>query len=61
MSYMLLSEGEVLELLDYYYNLSEKDMEWSFFMECFWEESALRSSGLGAYGFRGKQRAEGLY
>jgi len=55
--YMMLSEGEVLELLDYYYNLSEKDMEWSFFMECFWEASAQRlMQALGAYGFLGKTK-----
>lgn len=55
--YMMLSEGEVLELLDYYYSLSEKDVEWAFFMERFWEASVQRlMQALGAYGFLGKTK-----
>jgi aminoglycoside/choline kinase family phosphotransferase len=55
--YVDLSEEEVLHLLGFYYNLAERDMEWSLFVDRFWEASAQRlMQALGAYGFLGIER-----
>lgn len=55
--YVNLSSEEVLDLLDFYYGLSKKDMGWSVFMDCFWDASAQRlMQALGAYGFLGLKK-----
>jgi len=55
--YVDLSYDEKRELLSFYYNISEKDMDWEEFEQCFWEASAQRlMQALGAYGFLGLKK-----
>jgi hypothetical protein len=52
--YVLFSQGERDELLSFYYDLSQRDLDWATFQEHFWEASAQRlMQALGAYGFLG--------
>jgi N-acetylmuramate 1-kinase len=52
--YVSLSETEIEELLDYYYELSKWDMDRTAFGDLFWDASAERlMQALGAYGFLG--------
>ena len=52
--YISLSEAEIEELLDYYYELSTWDVDRVAFKDLFWDASAQRlMQALGAYGFLG--------
>ena len=52
--YVEFSDVERNELLSYYYGLSNQDLDWATFRNCFWEASAQRlMQALGAYGFLG--------
>jgi N-acetylmuramate 1-kinase len=55
--YVDLANEERIALLEFYYNLSPKDMDWAAFQHAFWEASAQRlMQALGAYGFLGSTR-----
>jgi len=55
--YANLSEGEIDELLAFYYALAQRDLDWSAFQRYFWEASAQRlMQALGAYAFLGLTR-----
>ena len=55
--YVNLSEGEIDELLTFYYALVRRDLDWSAFQRYFWEASAQRlMQALGAYAFLGFAR-----
>jgi aminoglycoside/choline kinase family phosphotransferase/dTDP-glucose pyrophosphorylase len=55
--YMNLSGNEQNELLSFYYELSEWDLDWTNFQNIFWEASAQRlMQALGAYGFLGLKK-----
>ncbi len=55
--YVEFSDGEIDELLSFYYGLGERDFEWSAFQDLFWEASAQRlMQALGAYGFLGLKK-----
>ena len=52
--YVSFSESERMELLSYYYELSNPESSWSSFRDSFWEASAQRlMQALGAYGMLG--------
>ncbi len=52
--YVRISADERLDLLSFYYGLSNPDLEWSTFQNSFWEAAAQRlMQALGAYGFLG--------
>jgi N-acetylmuramate 1-kinase len=52
--YVTLSGTERMELLSFYYNLSDTKSDWQDFQNAFWEASAQRlMQALGAYGFLG--------
>lgn len=52
--YVSFSAGEREELLLFYYELSEPELDWDAFRNAFWEASAQRlMQALGAYGFLG--------
>jgi aminoglycoside/choline kinase family phosphotransferase len=52
--YVTFSENERMELLSYYYELSDAGLDWQVFQNAFWEASAQRlMQALGAYGFLG--------
>jgi aminoglycoside/choline kinase family phosphotransferase len=52
--YVSFSESERLDLLAFYYGLSEPEIDWDQFQNKFWEASAQRlMQALGAYGFLG--------
>jgi hypothetical protein len=52
--YVILKEEERMELLAYYYSLSDQKTNWKAFKEMFWEASVERLlQALGAYGFLG--------
>jgi N-acetylmuramate 1-kinase len=52
--YVNMSTSERKELLLFYYELSEQDLDWQGFQKAFWEASAQRlMQALGAYGFLG--------
>jgi N-acetylmuramate 1-kinase len=52
--YVSFSEVERRELLLFYYELSEPELDWSAFQNAFWQASAQRlMQALGAYGFLG--------
>jgi N-acetylmuramate 1-kinase len=52
--YVSLSEAEIKELLDFYYELSEWGIDRHAFRDLFWDASAQRlMQALGAYGFLG--------
>jgi len=55
--YVQFSDAERDELLSFYYGLSEQDLDWDTFRQCFWEASAQRlMQALGAYGFLGRKK-----
>jgi aminoglycoside/choline kinase family phosphotransferase len=55
--YVSFAGNERLELIDYYYELSNEDTGRDQFMRMFWEASAQRlMQALGAYGFLGLVR-----
>ncbi len=55
--YVALSESERMELLSFYYQQSNHELDWSRFQILFWEASAQRlMQALGAYGFLGIAR-----
>ncbi len=55
--YAGFSEGEVDELLSFYYGLAKRDSNWPAFRKSFWEASAQRlMQALGAYGFLGLKK-----
>lgn len=55
--YVSFSLGERLELLSYYYILSNRTLDWTAFKKAFYEASAQRlMQALGAYGFLGMRR-----
>lgn len=52
--YVTFSDAEIEELLSFYYKLSEQNLDWPAFRNCFWEAAAQRlMQALGAYGFLG--------
>jgi aminoglycoside/choline kinase family phosphotransferase len=52
--YVVFSDGEIDELLSFYYKLSEQDLDWTVFRGYFWEATVQRlMQALGAYGFLG--------
>jgi N-acetylmuramate 1-kinase len=52
--YVTLAGGERLELLTFYYNLSDTKAAWQDFQNTYWEATAQRlMQALGAYGFLG--------
>ena len=52
--YVDFSCSERHQLLLFYYNLSQRDLDWASFQALFWEASAQRlMQALGAYGFLG--------
>ena len=52
--YVVFSRNERMELLSFYYNLSDAKLDWQDFQNAFWEASAQRlMQALGAYGFLG--------
>ena len=60
--YVDFSDAERNELLFYYYELSNHDLDWATFRNCFWEASAQRlMQALGAYGFLGLNRGLGVF
>jgi N-acetylmuramate 1-kinase len=60
--YVELATSERMELLSYYYRLSEPDLDWSGFQNAFWEASAQRlMQALGAYGFLGIRKGLSNY
>ena len=60
--YVELSEGEINELLSFYYGLAKRDWDWSAFLNFFWEASAQRlMQALGAYGFLGLKKGLGAF
>lgn len=55
--YVSLSEQERGELLDFYYRLSARGMNWDEFLQSFWRASAQRlMQALGAYSFLGVKK-----
>jgi N-acetylmuramate 1-kinase len=55
--YVRLSDEQRLDLLSFYYGLSERDIDWSLFQARFWEASSQRlMQALGAYGFLGLKK-----
>jgi N-acetylmuramate 1-kinase len=55
--YVTLSGSEQEDLLSFYYGLSKRDMDWTPFLNRFWEASAQRlMQALGAYGFLGLKK-----
>lgn len=55
--YVIFTAEERLELLSYYYVLSNRDLNWKEFRKAFYEASAQRlMQALGAYGFLGVKR-----
>jgi N-acetylmuramate 1-kinase len=55
--YVSFSESERMELLSFYYQLSDSGLDWERFRNAFWEASAQRlMQALGAYGFLGLTR-----
>ena len=55
--YVTLSGSEQKDLLSFYYGLSKWDMDWTTFLNHFWEASAQRlMQALGAYGFLGLKK-----
>lgn len=52
--YVSFSANERMDLLSFYYGLSDSNLDWSTFQNAFWEASAQRlMQALGAYGFLG--------
>jgi aminoglycoside/choline kinase family phosphotransferase len=52
--YVNFSASERIDLLSFYYGLSNPDLDWCAFQNAFWEASAQRlMQALGAYGFLG--------
>ena len=52
--YVRFTDVERMELLSFYYGLSNTELDWSHFAGTFWEASAQRlMQALGAYGFLG--------
>jgi aminoglycoside/choline kinase family phosphotransferase len=52
--YVGFSASERMELLSFYYDLEDRELEWDGFLSAFWEASAQRLiQALGAYGFLG--------
>jgi N-acetylmuramate 1-kinase len=52
--YVNFSTSERMDLLAFYYGLSDPEMDWIVFQNAFWEASAQRlMQALGAYGFLG--------
>jgi N-acetylmuramate 1-kinase len=52
--YVSFSEEERRQLLRFYYELSEPEIDWNEFLHAFWEASVQRlMQALGAYGFLG--------
>jgi N-acetylmuramate 1-kinase len=50
--YVRFTDAERVELLSFYYGLSNTELDWSHFAGAFWEASAQRlMQALGAYGF----------
>ncbi len=57
--YVSLTGAERKELLSWYYELAQQDLDWDRFQDMFWDASAQRlMQALGAYGFLGM--AKGL-
>jgi N-acetylmuramate 1-kinase len=55
--YVEFNGDQRMDLLLYYYNLSEQDLSWEDFQKMFWEASAQRlMQALGAYGFLGLKK-----
>ncbi len=55
--YVEFSGDQRMELLLYYYNLSQQDLGWKEFQDLFWEASIQRlMQALGAFGFLGLQK-----
>jgi len=55
--YVFFTAEERLELLSYYYVLSNRALDWKGFRKAFYEASAQRlMQALGAYGFLGMKR-----
>lgn len=55
--YVQFSDGDREGLLSFYYRLSETELDWSAFLNLFWEASAQRlMQALGAYGFLGLEK-----
>lgn len=55
--YVEFNESQRLELLAFYYNLSQQDLGWEDFQKRFWEASIQRlMQALGAYGFLGLRK-----
>jgi aminoglycoside/choline kinase family phosphotransferase len=55
--YVEFDSDQRLDLLLYYYNLSNQDLSWEDFQKLFWEASAQRlMQALGAYGFLGLKK-----
>lgn len=55
--YVDFSDSEIEELLFFYYNISQQNLDWPAFRGYFWEASAQRlMQALGAYGFLGLKK-----
>jgi aminoglycoside/choline kinase family phosphotransferase len=55
--YVEFNGDQRMDLLLYYYNLSEQDLNWEDFQKMFWEASTQRlMQALGAYGFLGLKK-----
>ncbi len=55
--YANFADGEIEELLSFYYGLSKWHLDWTTFQNTFWEASAQRlMQALGAYGFLGLKK-----
>jgi len=60
--YVNISESQCYELLYFYYNLNDLDMDWKDFQNIFWEASSQRlMQCLGAYGFLGLKKGLKAY
>jgi N-acetylmuramate 1-kinase len=55
--YVSFTDAERMELLSYYYGLSNTELDWSRYAGAFWEASAQRlMQALGAYGFLARKK-----